>query len=344
MKKGVKLIISVCALAVIVVAWMLVKNAPQSDIGTEDTTTLLYVVETDPALLRSITLQFGGETYKYVYGEGKWQNPADGHMPLDQTTVATAASALTTIACNRSVVDNNSNDAEYGLDSPSYIITLGYSDGTEVEYYIGDQNIHTKEYYFSLKGKAGVYSVNPALLEYCTFKYEDILALDKIEEIDPATVTSVTTLSSLGTITFTPGERVETSVNAEGETEETTVTFYTLKNEAGEETELDAETGSAVLEGLLSPVIVSCADYYVTEEELSAYGLDNAVTVTVDYTVQLDISTETSSGGKVSTPMQYKILFGFVKDVEGGADKVYMQFEDSNMVFEVNVNEFASLF
>lgn len=344
MKKGVKLIISVCVLAVIVVAWMLVKRIPQTDTGAEDTTTLLYVVETDPAELRSITLRFDGGTYKYVYNGTEWQNPADEYMPLDQTTVATAASALTTIACNRCIVDNDSNNAEYGLDSPSYTITLGYSDGTGVEYYIGDQNIHTSEYYFALKGKAAVYSVNPALLEYCTFKYEDILALDEIEEIDSETVTSVTSLSSLGTITFTPGERMEITVNSEGEKEETAVTFYTLKNEAGEETELDSETGSDVLQGLLSPVIVSCVDYHVTADELSAYGLDKAVIVTVDYTVQLDVSTEISSSGKVSTPMQYKILFGFVPSENGDADTVYMQFQDSDMVFEVNVNEFSSLF
>jgi hypothetical protein len=63
----------------------------------------------------------------------------------------------------------------------------------------------------------------------------------------------------------------------------------------------------------------------------------------VHYTEELNVSTESSSAGKVQTPMTYVILFGFVKNDEGKTE-VYMQLAGSDMVFSVDVSAFESLF
>ena len=128
-----------------------------------------------------------------------------------------------------------------------------------------------------------------------------------------------------------------------GETVESTVTYYVLTNEAGSSVELDAETGDSIVKGVLNPVVLECVDYYAEETELAAYGLNAPVKLTVHYTEELAISTETSSSGKVETPMQYVITFGFVQSGEEKAS-AYMLLPDSDMVFSVDVSAFESLF
>lgn len=343
MNKGVKLILAVVVLGALIAAWFGVRSLNDKGEEPEDTTSLLFVVETDPAQLTSLEYEINGTIYTFAYAEGKWINPSDVHMPLDQTAVTGIASALTTVACNRMISETGAGSAEYGLDDPEYRITLKYSDGSAVEYYIGDQNIHTTDYYLTVKGSDAVYGVNQAILQYCSKSYGDMLALDEIRDIAADKVDKLVCETAGGTVTLEKLVRVETTDKENGETEETRVTCYVLINEAGEKTELDAENGGEIVDGVLNPVIIECADYYAEEAELAAYGLDKAVKLTVHYTEELEISTENSSSGKVKTPMQYVITFGFIKNAEG-ADTAYMRLPDSDMVFKVDVSAFASLF
>lgn len=343
MNKGVKLLLAVAVLGVLIAAWFGVRSIPQGTEALDEETTYLFVVATDPATLTFMEYEVNGETVSFEYKDGKWINPADEYMPLDQTQVGTIASALTTVACNRFISADGNSSAEYGLDAPSYRITMKYNDGSTVEYYIGLQNKHTTEYYLSVKGSGAVYGVNAAILDYCTAVYEDMLVLDEIEEIAYDKVNKLVAELSGGNVTLEKLTRKEETQIEDGETVESTVTYYVLTNEAGSAVELDAETGDSIVKGVLNPVVLECVDYYAEESELAAYGLNTPVKLTVHYTEELAISTETSSSGKVHTPMQYTIRFGFVQTGEEKAD-AYMILPDSDMVFSVDVSAFESLF
>ena len=343
MKKGIKLILAAVALCVLVGAWLLVRRIPDSDQEPAATTELIYVVKTDPALLSTMEYSFGGETYRFAYTNGKWVNPADLHMPLDQTELGYTASALTTVACNRFVSDSGADGEEYGLDEPGYRIVLTYTDGSSVSYKIGDKNIHTSDYYFAVEGNSSVYMVNAALLGYCDRTYDELLSLDKIREIDAEAVTKIISETPTGTITFTPGERTVTETDEEGNETSSQEVYYTLKNEAENESELDETSGSAVLKGILSTVIVSCADYYAESAELAAYGLDAATTVTIYYTVEQAASSESATTGTVKTEVSYTLSFGFIEEADG-TRTAYLRLPESDMVFRVDISACSALF
>ncbi len=343
MNKGVKLLLAVVVLGVLIAAWFGVRGMSDTADEPEDTTTYLFVVETDPATLSFMEYEAKGETVSFEYKDGKWINPADAYMPLDQTRIATMASALTTVACNRIISAEGNTSAEYGLDAPSYRITMKYTDGSSVEYYIGLQNKHTSEYYLTVKGSTAVYSVNPAILDYCGDKYDDLLVLDEIEDIAADKVNKIVTESANGTVTLEKLTRTVAVTNEDGTAEEKEETYYVLTNEAGSAVELDAETGDEIIDGVLNPIVLSCPDYHVEEAERAAYGLDKPIKLTVHYTEELNVSTENSSAGKVQTPMQYVITFATVQNGEEKAD-VYMLLPDSDMVFAVDVSAFESLF
>ncbi len=343
MNKGVKLLLAVVVLGVLVAAWLGVRGMSDAPDEPEDTTSYIFVVQTDPATLVGMEYDAKGDKVTLEYRDGKWIDPADPYMPLDQTRIATIASALTTVACNRVISADASTSAEYGLDVPSYSITMKYTDGSTVEYYIGLQNKHTSEYYLSVKGSTAVYSVNPAILDYCTDKYADLLVLDEIEDIAASKVNKIVTESANGTVTLEKLTRTVTVTKDDGTTEENSEAYYVLTNEAGSAVELDEETGDEIVDGVLNPIVISCPDYYVEESERVTYGLDKPIKLTVHYTEELNVSTENSSAGKVQTPMQYVITFATVQKSEEKAE-VYMLLPDSDMIFSVDVSAFESLF
>lgn len=343
MNKGVKLLLAVVVLGVLVAAWLGVRGMSDPIDEPEDTTTYLFVVETDPAMLSFMEYEVNGETVSFEYKDGSWINPADAYMPLDQTRIGTIASALTTVACNRMIASDGNSSAEYGLDAPSCRITMKYTDGSTVEYYIGLQNKHTSEYYLAVKGSTAVYSVNPAILDYCGDKYDELLVLDEIEDIAADMVNKIVTESENGTVTLEKLSRTVTVVNEDGEEEESEEIYYVLTNEAGTPVELDAETGDEIIDGVLNPIVLSCPDFHVEESERAAYGFDAPIKLTVHYIEELSVSTETSSSGKVQTPRQYVISFGTVQNGEEAAE-FYMLLPESDMVFSVDVSAFESLF
>ena len=342
MKKGVKLIVAALALAVLAVAWILVNKNQSAPAPEAETTAPTRLLQEGASPLVSLAYTREGETCSLLARGGTWYAAEDEKMPLDQTLVQETVSALSSVTAARFVVADGAGSAEYGLDEPSVTVTLGYENGSALTYFLGDKNVHTSEYYFNLEGEGAVYTVAASLRDACTPSCEDLIREDKIAQIPQDKVTEVKSETPLGTVTLTPETRKETSVDGDGKETEETVTVYRLKNEAGAEEELDEETGSAILAGLLSPTVLSRADYYLEESELAAYGLDAPVRITVSYTEERAVTAEGSSGGTVTEAKTYTLAFGRVSD--GEETKTYLRLPDSDMAFSVDVSAFSLLF
>ncbi len=343
MKKGVKLALAAALLAALALAWVLVSRQTEEPLPAEETAAPIVLVEEGAAALSSLRYTAGeGEERAFLSRGGTWYAEKDEKMPLEQTSVAEIAATLGSVTAARFVVADGAGSAEYGLDSPSATVTLGYEDGSTLSYYLGAKNVHTGEYYFNREGEKAVYTVSSALIGACGNAPEDLIREDKIESIPQEKVTAVASETPLGAITLTPSARTETSTDEDGKETEKTVTVYLLKNEAGAEEELDEETGSAILAGLLSPTVVSRVDYYLEEEELAAYGLDAPVKITVSYTEERTVTAEGSSGGTLTEARSYTLSFGRVAD--GEETKTYLRLPGSDMAFLVDVSAFSLLF
>ncbi|MBQ7171285.1 MAG: DUF4340 domain-containing protein [Clostridia bacterium] len=343
MKKGVKLALAAAVLLALALAWILVNRQTEDPLPAEETAAPTVLVGEKTASLSSLRYTVkGGEECAFLSRGGTWYAASDEKMPLEQTSVSEIAATLGSVTATRFVVADGAASAEYGLDAPSAAVTLGYEDGSSLSYFLGAKNVHTGEYYFNREGEKAVYTVSSALIGACESAPEDLIREDKIETIPQDKVTAVTSETPLGTITLTPSTRTVSSTDEDGKDTEETVTVYLLKNEAGAEEELDEETGSAILAGLLAPTIVSRADYYLEEEELAAYGLDAPVRITVSYTEERTVTAEGSSGGTLTEARSYTLSFGRVAD--GEETKTYLRLPGSDMAFLVDVSAFSLLF
>ena len=107
----------------------------------------------------------------------------------------------------------------------------------------------------------------------------------------------------------------------------------------GEESQvLDSENDAELIEALVDLYWMDCVSYKA-EEELAAYGLDNAVTVTVEYveTESVDTGEVDENGEAIYETQEYQYTF----TVEIGCTEegvAYGRLPDSNQIYEVDAS------
>ena len=84
--------------------------------------------------------------------DDSWVKKDDTDFPVNQSTLDSAASSVTSVESDR-VLEDVDNLAEYGLDSPANIIKIVTKsededgDDTTATLYVGDENSSTSQYY-----------------------------------------------------------------------------------------------------------------------------------------------------------------------------------------------------
>ncbi len=179
--KGKKLLlllfITVCALIAI---YFIVKAIPDTkDPGSETTTAvtasipLVSKAGIDVMKIRVVN-QYGDETY--LKDENMvWVAQRDQTAIINDTVLNRMALFGSNIYGITKVQESKDNLSIYGLDAPAQTITITYSDGSEVIFYIGMQNQVTREYYFMVENLDGVYTVETVLPGYFNFSFSDLI-------------------------------------------------------------------------------------------------------------------------------------------------------------------------
>lgn len=255
MKKHKSLIILLSVLLVLVIAYVAVGQVKEQSKNEQTAEEEIPVKSLSD--ITSIQYTNGTEQMEFVKEEEVWYNVSDKEFPLLQSSVETIVNTFENLSAKRELKGGDTL-ADYGLEEPQYMITLKNSDGKEQNVYIG--NTAGEDYYMTLDQKEKIYTVGYEVVNALNFDLDSMLQREAFPSIGSDEIRKVTIVK----------DGVTTGYDAENEEQSEDIT--------------------AIGGGLGAAYFTDCADYSVSEEELSQYGLDEAhrTTVTVVYAGEED--------------------------------------------------------
>lgn len=243
----------------------------------------------------------------YVKEEGGWMYEPEPEIALDQDVMETMADVFSNLTAERELKDGDEL-ADYGLEEPAYTLNLTDEDGNETAIYVGNSLDDGR--YVTMGDKSRIFTMDNELTGQLYF------SLDNVAQQETFSISAGSANLQQVTISGPEGEKVYVN------DQEEEVGDDSLQEDAEDQEEGESSTEASpidtVIGGLGAIAFNSCADYHATEEELPAYGLDEASRITVTVTYTQDEETQTA-------------VFYVGAQTEDGQDR-YLQLEGSSMV------------
>ena len=273
-KKGPVILIGVLVLLLILYFALSTWNKKQ-DSKEEET---VKVTDLKTSEITGVKYDLGTGEMNFEKDGDTWYYTADKDFPLRQSYPKTVADAMGRLSADRELEDADALE-EYGLDHPTYTVTLTDEDGTVTTIKVG--NATGNDYYATVDDTEKVYTIPATSLD-------DIQTeLDQIAQLD--------TYPSIGS-----GNLKKEVITQNGET-----TTYDSENED------QAEDVAAVAGGLGAVKLSEAADYSVDDADLAGYGLDATSRITVEVTYTSDDENQTMTlyiGGENGSGDRYVMI------------------------------------
>lgn len=262
---------------------------------------------TEGLTLQKISYTDGEESMSYVKEEGGWMYEPEPEIALDQDVMETMADVFSNLTAERELKDGDEL-ADYGLEEPAYTLNLTDEDGNETAIYVGNSLDDGR--YVTMGDKSRIFTMDNELTGQLYF------SLDNVAQQETFSISAGSANLQQVTISGPEGEKVYVN-DQEEEVGDDSLQEDAEDQEEGESS-AEASPIDTVIGGLGAIAFNSCADYHATEEELPAYGLDEASRITVTVTYTQDEETQTA-------------VFYVGAQTEDGQDR-YLQLEGSSMV------------
>ena len=339
--KTVKMILAVAVLAVCCGAYAGVKTyvshqeQKESEAESEENTSVFTASADD---IKSLDFMVDDTETTFEKKDDSWVKKDDTDFPVNQSTLDSAASSVTSVESDR-VLEDVDNLAEYGLDSPANIIKIVTKsededgDDTTATLYVGDENSSTSQYYVRKDDdEKTVYLVDSSCVEPFTKTLYDYAQMEDFPAI--SSTDTITKISVDGDNSYELKKDADTSV------------WSVSAN--GEEDKADSATVSSLVSSFGSMAYNSMADYKC--EDKSKYGLDKPYsTITVDYQEKVETSDDNAETSDSETPdstettemvdKQLTILVGN----EADDSNRYVMVNDSNEVYTMSEETLSAL-
>ena len=339
--KTVKMILAVAVLAVCCGAYAGVKTyvshqeQKESEAESEENTSVFTASADD---IKSLDFMVDDTETTFEKKDDSWVKKDDTDFPVNQSTLDSAASSVTSVESDR-VLEDVDNLAEYGLDSPANIIKIVTKsededgDDTTATLYVGDENSSTSQYYVRKDDdEKTVYLVDSSCVEPFTKTLYDYALMEDFPAI--SSTDTITKISVDGDSSYELKKDADTSV------------WSVSAN--GEEDKADSATVSSLVSSFGSMAYNSMADYKC--EDKSKYGLDKPYsTITVDYQEEAETSDDNAETSDSETPdsaettemvdKQLTILVGN----EADDSNRYVMVNDSNEVYTMSEETLSAL-
>ena len=339
--KTVKMILAVAVLAVCCGAYAGVKTyvshqeQKESEAESEENTSV-FTASAD--YIKSLDFMVDDTETTFEKKDDSWVKKDDTDFPVNQSTLDSAASSVTSVESDR-VLEDVDNLAEYGLDSPANIIKIVTKsededgDDTTATLYVGDENSSTSQYYVRKDDdEKTVYLVDSSCVEPFTKTLYDYAQMEDFPAI--SSTDTITKISVDGDSSYELKKDADTSV------------WSVSAN--GEEDKADSATVSSLVSSFGSMAYNSMADYKC--EDKSKYGLDKPYsTITVDYQEEAETSDDNAETSDSETPdsaettemvdKQLTILVGN----EADDSNRYVMVNDSNEVYTMSEETLSAL-
>lgn len=159
---AVRILLLLLVLIVLIGAYAGVKHysSTHDDDGSADEkTTEIYKVDADKITQMSYTLD--GVTYTFGRENNKsdWKYSEDPSLALDQDSIDNMASTAASVSTSQVVSEDLDSSADYGLDSPSFTLTITLKDGTVKTVKVGQLNSVTSKYYACVEGDSRIFTL-----------------------------------------------------------------------------------------------------------------------------------------------------------------------------------------
>ena len=292
--KTVKMILAVAVLAVCCGAYAGVKTyvshqeQKESEAESEENTSVFTASADD---IKSLDFMVDDTETTFEKKDDSWVKKDDTDFPVNQSTLDSAASSVTSVESDR-VLEDVDDLAEYGLDSPANTIKIVTKsededgDDTTTTLYVGDENSSTSQYYVRKDDdEKTVYLVDSSCVEPFTKTLYDYAQMEDFPAI--SSTDTITKISVDGDNSYELKKDADTSV------------WSVSAN--GEEDKADSATVSSLVSSFGSMAYNSMADYKC--EDKSKYGLDKPYsTITVDYQEEAETSDDNAETSDSETP------------------------------------------
>ena len=338
--KTVKMILAVAVLAVCCGAYAGVKTyvshqeQKESEAESEENTSVFTASADD---IKSLDFMVDDTETTFEKKDDSWVKKDDTDFPVNQSTLDSAASSVTSVESDR-VLEDVDDLAEYGLDSPANTIKIVTKsededgDDTTTTLYVGDENSSTSQYYVRKDDEKKVYLVDSSCVEPFTKTLYDYAQMEDFPAI--SSTDTITKISVDGDSSYELKKDADTSV------------WSVSAN--GEEDKADSATVSSLVSSFGSMAYNSMADYKC--EDKSKYGLDKPYsTITVDYQEEAETSDDNAETSDSETPdsaettemvdKQLTILVGN----EADDSNRYVMVNDSNEVYTMSEETLSAL-
>ena len=339
--KTVKMILAVAVLAVCCGAYAGVKTyvshqeQKESEEESEESTSVFTASADD---IKSLDFMVDDTETTFEKKDDSWVKKDDTDFPVNQSTLDSAASSVTSVESDR-VLEDVDDLAEYGLDSPANTIKIVTKsededgDDTTTTLYVGDENSSTSQYYVRKDDdEKTVYLVDSSCVEPFTKTLYDYAQMEDFPAI--SSTDTITKISVDGDNSYELKKDADTSV------------WSVSAN--GEEDKADSATVSSLVSSFGSMAYDSMADYKC--EDKSKYGLDKPYsTITVDYQEEAETSDDNAETSDSETPdsaettemvdKQLTILVGN----EADDSNRYVMVNDSNEVYTMSEETLSAL-
>ena len=331
MNRGKKLIIALAILIMLILIGILIAYVIPKE-NTDSNETQIFSLTTDNVATLEYT--YKDESLCFNYADSKWVYQADPNFPLNQYYLNTMFSGIGSLKSLKLITSDSSMFSEYGLDQPQFIVKVTDKSGTQTQFNIGIKNEATGNYYLNIAGTNDVHTISSTVAESFAYKLYDMVNMDSIPEIAPASTTDFSLTNKNGYIHFN-------YFYGGNENAYTDAYEWFIDKPFTKLTPADTTRVETIVYSGLNLELEGCVDYNPSAQTLKQYGLDNPQAV---YTLLYDeITTTTDEYGEEiekTLHQQYVINFGN-EDTEKGI--TYLQISNSNMLFYAKTENIESI-
>ncbi|MBO5778363.1 MAG: DUF4340 domain-containing protein [Clostridia bacterium] len=182
------LITSIIAL-ILAAVLMVITLLPESENTPEqtDSPTIQEMFDTNHIdHLESFSYRYGEkDTVSFTHTQDGWQITNRPGLPLNSEAVLLMLREYRQILALRTVTEEATNLAEYGLDTPSLEVTIT-DHGKTKTYLFGDENEVYEGYYCTIKGSSAVYLLDVAYFTAFETPLEELLLTEKLPDLSKA--------------------------------------------------------------------------------------------------------------------------------------------------------------
>ena len=351
-KKIKKLLIVILVLVLLVAAYFVItKFVIKNDESTDEKSDNIAVSQVGAENIVSFTYKCEDTDNKDLTlvrnSDKEWHYSEDDSFPVNQTYVTKMAESLSSVEAERIISASEADElSEYGFDNPLVSISFEEKDGTKHEYYIGNENTSTENYYFRMDDDENVYQINADLKVMFMMGLYDLFDMETFPKVEELSFREIDIKSSDKHL------RVKAVVEDDAEEHITSddymekdITWYAAKDDE------DYKKGNqitlqAMIDEMTEYSFFRAVDYKIDDDKYKQYGFDNPkAVINVKYQV-LDETTaklvEVQDGiNEVqcdTIDKEYTLYVGNKSNDTDYADDYYVYIEGSDKVYTMETS------